>query len=157
MRDESREREKAAPGRRFLLSAFFSFIPHPSSLTLRLSRALRGEIDARTVALETLRRSRVALEQRRERARLDELNERPARLRAPFARMPGRELLEHFRNRTDPKFFPGFTTPSTRLASLQRELFRLETADLLAKAERIRDEHRWALLGFEEQGFGSHI
>jgi hypothetical protein len=71
--------------------------------------------------------------------------------------MTAGELLEHFRHRTDPKFFPGFTAPASQLASLQRELFPVETADLLEKARRIMDEHRWALLGFPEQVFGALI
>ena len=40
------------------------------SLVGKMKRALRGEVDARTRARETLRRSRVALQQRRERAML---------------------------------------------------------------------------------------
>jgi hypothetical protein len=114
-------------------------------------------VDARAVALEALRRSRTALRHRRERAMLFDLNERPARLRAQFAQMTASELLEYFRNRTAPKFFPGFGVPATQLTSLQRELFPLETAQLLEDARRITDEHRWALLGCEEQCFGEEI
>lgn len=134
-----------------------TFIPDPSALVLAVRRALRGEVDARTLALEAVRRSRVALHRRRERAMLDALNERRARLRAEYARMPARELLEHFRSRTHPKFLPGFAAPASSLASLQRELFPDDTARLLEKATRIAREHAWALLGYEERSFGEEI
>ena len=127
---------------------FFSFIPHPSSLIPKL----RGEVDARTLALEALRRSRVALGRRRERAMLDVFNERRARLCAEYAAAPASELLEHFRHRTSPKFLPGFAhqASSSTVANLQRELFPDETARLLERARRVVNEHRWALLGYEE-------
>ncbi|HEX8652326.1 MAG TPA: alginate lyase family protein [Pyrinomonadaceae bacterium] len=142
----------------------FSFIPHPSALIPsflpRLKRALRGEVDARAAALEAFRRGRMSLRRRRERARLDHLNERRARLRAEYARMTPRDLLEHFRHRTEPKFFPGFattTTASSRPTSLQRELFPAETGQLIEGATRIVNEHCWPLLGYGERCFGSHI
>lgn len=136
---------------------FSSLIPRPSSLIPKLRRALRGEVDARTLALEAVRRSRARLRRRRERAMLDELNERRARLRPEYARMPARELLEHFRSRTNPKFLPGFDAPALSLASLQRELFPDETARLVENAKRIVDEHAWALLGYEEKSFTEAI
>jgi hypothetical protein len=88
---------------------------------------------------------------------LDDLNERRARLRADYARMPARELLAHFSSRTDPKFLPGFAAPAASLASWQRELFPHHTGRLLEKATRIADEHAWALLGYEEQSFNEEI
>jgi hypothetical protein len=135
-------------------ASFFSFIPHPSSFIPKL----RGEVGARTLALEAARRSRVALRRRRERAMLDDLNERPARLRAEYARMPASELLTHFRSRTRPKFLPGFAAAQARsLASAQRDLFPAETERLIEKATRMVDEHAWALLGYEEKRFGEQI
>jgi hypothetical protein len=134
-------------------SLFSSLIPAPSSLILKL----RGGVSARALALEAARRSRASLRSRRERAMLSELNERPARLRAEYARMPARELLAHFRARTHPKFLPGFAAPSSSLASLQRELFPAETAGLLENATRIAQEHAWSLLGYEEKSFGEEI
>ncbi|MGB9178207.1 MAG: hypothetical protein WCB68_03090 [Pyrinomonadaceae bacterium] len=123
-----------------------SFIPHPSSLIPRLRRALRGRVDARAVALEAWRRSRTKLEQRRERAHLEQLAKQPARLRAEFARMPAAELLEHFRQRNTPKFFSGFNSIS-ETANTQRALFPSETARLIESATRIANKHTWPLLG----------
>ncbi|MEO6392912.1 MAG: heparinase II/III family protein, partial [Pyrinomonadaceae bacterium] len=78
------------------------------SFTNRLRRAFRGEVDARTVALEVVRRSRAAFHQRRERADLDQLNTRPARLHSKYANLYPDHLLAHFRDRTEPKFLRGF-------------------------------------------------
>src|SRR5205814_164132 len=100
------------------------------SVIRKIKRALRGEVDARTLALEAVRRSRAAREQRRERASLEKLAQAPARLRAEFARLSPSELLAHFRNRGEPKFLPGFDSIS-RTANLQRHLFPSETAQLI--------------------------
>lgn len=119
---------------------------------------LRGEVDARTAAQETVRRLRGAQELKYERAQLDELKHRPARLRPEFAGLSAAELLAHFRSRHllkgPPKFFPGMTASAKAAAELPRELFASETAQLLTKANRIADEHCWPLLGFGEKCFG---
>jgi Heparinase II/III-like protein/Heparinase II/III N-terminus len=130
-------------------TSFFSFIPDPSALILKFG--------ARALALEAARRSRARLRRRRERAMLDDLNERRARLSAEYARMPVSELLKHFRSRTDPKFLPGFAAPASSLASWQRDLFPVETTRLLETATRMTDEHAWALLGYEERSFNEEI
>src|SRR5262249_38928298 len=52
-----------------------------------------------------------------------------------------------------PKFFSGFTEPHT--ARWQREIFPEQTKQILANAERIREEHCWPLLGFGEKCFGA--
>jgi hypothetical protein len=135
-----------------------SFIPHPSSLIPKIRRALRGEVSARVVALEMLRRGQVTLRRRRERASLEHLDERPARLRAEYSRLSPSELLEHFRRRTSPKFPPGFDASNIEAtARLQRELFPAETKQLLERASRIAGEHRWSLLGYGEREFGEKI
>jgi uncharacterized heparinase superfamily protein len=135
-----------------------NFISHPSSLIFKLRRALRGEVDARTIALEAWRRGRAARERRSERASLNHLAESPARLRAEFARLSPTELLEHFRNRTTPQFLPGCDAlRSQATANLQRSLFPFETAQLLERAARITDEHCWTVLGFGEKHFGESI
>ena len=124
----------------------------------KMRRALRGEVDARTIAREALRRSRVALRQRRERAMLDKLPARPARLRAEFARLSATDLLTHFRERTAPKFLHGFDAAALeQTADLQRQLFPAETEQLIADAERIAFEHRWRVLGFGTKSFGEEI
>jgi hypothetical protein len=137
-------------------SSSSSFRLHPSAFISKLRRALRGELDARTLALEAWRRSRMARERRRERGLLDSLTESPARLSAKFARMTPTELLNHFRNRTSPKFLPGCDA-ITQTASLQRHLFPFETAQLLERASRIAGEHCWPVLGYGEKCFGTEI
>ena len=123
----------------------------------KIRRALRGDVEARALALEAWRRSRALRERRRERARLEDLAARPARLKAEFARLSPSEVLDHFRNRLNPKFLPGADALSSVSASLQRRLFPFETAQLLEKATRIRDEHCWPILGYGEKCFGDEI
>jgi hypothetical protein len=53
----------------------------------KTKRVLRGEVNARTAALETIRRLRVKNGRRKEQAQLAELNRQPARLREEFARL----------------------------------------------------------------------
>jgi hypothetical protein len=122
----------------------------------KMKRALRGEVDARTLALEAWRRSRAQRARRRERAMLQNLAQRPAHLRPEFEQMSSSELLDHFRNRRTPKFLPGSDALS-QTASLQRHLFPFETAQLLERAVHITDEHCWLLLGYGEKSFGSEI
>lgn len=124
------------------------------SIISKIKRMLRGEVDARTVVQEAIRRLRGAQELKYERAQLDVLKFQPARLRAEFASLSPAELLEHFRSRKTPEFFPGFAGVATATAKLQRELFPNETAELLTQAARIADEHCWPLLGFGEKCFG---
>lgn len=119
----------------------------------RVRKALRGDVDARMVAQEAARRARGTLEQRREQAQLDELSKQPARLREEFARVRAADLLAHFRSRVRPKFFPGFADAKST-ANLQRRLFPNETAQLIARANRMVDEHCWPVLGFGEKCFG---
>src|SRR5918912_416177 len=135
---------------------FLSFIPPPSSLIPKLRRALRGEVDARTVALEAWRRSRASRARRKERAMLQKLAQTPARLRPEFKQVSSSELLAHFRKRTAPTFFPGCDALN-QTADLQRHLFPFETAQLLEKASRIADGHCWAVLGYGEKYFGEEI
>ena len=123
------------------------------SIISKIKRMLRGEVDARTAAQETVRRLRGAQELKYERAQLDQLNRQPARLRAEFAGRSPAELLEHFRSRQTPEFFPGFTEAQVT-ARWQQELFPVETSELLIQATRIADEHCWPLLGFGEKCFG---
>jgi Heparinase II/III N-terminus/Heparinase II/III-like protein len=106
----------------------------------KIKRAIRGEVKLTTVALEALRRSRVSLQQRKERAALD--GDEPLALAPAFARMSADELLAHFRGARGAKFINGF--------------FERETADL-ASVDRIVDEHSWPLLGFGEKCFGKEI
>ena len=134
-----------------------NFIPQPSSFILKLRRVLRGEVNVSTVAKEGWRRSRVALQQRRERASLDQFDKRPARLHRDFAQRSTSALLHHFRTRTTPQFFPGFSGPANQIVDLQHSLFPLESAQLIESAARIVKGHRWPLLGYGERDFGDPI
>lgn len=69
----------------------------------KIKRALRGEVKLTTAAREALRRSRASLQQRKERARLDETE--PLALTLAFARMSAEELSEYFRGPREAKFF----------------------------------------------------
>ena len=69
----------------------------------KIKRALRGEVKLTTAAREALRRSRVSIQQRKERAKLDEIE--PLVLTQNFARMSADELSEYFRGPREAKFF----------------------------------------------------
>lgn len=130
---------------------------HPLTLVSKLRRVLRGDVKVNTVAREVLRRSRVALQQRHERASLNQLDKRRARLNRDFAKLSTSALLSHFRERSTPKFLPGFDAHSIEVAEMQRSVFPVETAQLIQSAQRIVDEHRWTLLGYDERDFGDPI
>ncbi|MEP6920919.1 MAG: alginate lyase family protein [bacterium] len=122
----------------------------------RIKRALRGEVAARTLALEAVRRRKISSQQSRERATLDQETSRNAGLRAEFAELDAAKLLNHFRSRREPQFFSGFSElASTK--DLQQRIFPEETRALLAAAERITNEHSWPVLGLGDQSFGSPI
>ena len=120
----------------------------------KIKRMLRGEVSVRTAALEALRRIRVALDRRRERASLTLIDRQPARLSEGFSRLAPPELLAHFRLRQSPEFFPGFAAGAQQTAALQQELFPDETTELITQAKRVANEHCWALLGLGEKCFG---
>lgn len=128
---------------------------HPSALIPRVRRALRGEVDARTLILEAVRRSRASRARRRERAQLDLLDKIPARLLPRFNSMSAAELQDYFRKRKQPAFLPGFMEDET--ATLQRSLFPAETEALIKDAASISQKHCWPLLGFGEKCFGEEI
>ena len=121
----------------------------------KIRQMLRGEVSVRTAALETLRRIRASLQQRRERADLAQLDRQPAKLSSEFLRLSAPELLAHFRSRSRPEFFPGFAAGAQESAALQQELFPDESTELINQAKRIANEHCWTLLGFGEKCFGA--
>ena len=116
-------------------------------------RMWRGEVNARSAALEIMRRISAALARRRERAQLPLFDQQPARLRDEFARIRASDLLAHFRSRLQPKFFPGFSA-AQETARLQQQLFPAETSQLLDQATRIAGKHCWTVLGLGEKCFG---
>ena len=124
------------------------------SIVRKIRCTLRGEVAPTAAARELLRRSRVRLDRRRERARLGKLQDRAARLRGAFAAMTGAELLAHFRTRSQPAFLKGF---SIDVGPLQPKLFPEATQQLLIQAERIVNDHSWPLLGIGETNFGEQI
>ena len=115
---------------------------------------LGGRISFAQATLEAFRRGRAAVRSRRERAMLGELAAQPARLRSEFQNST--DLLQHFRERTTPSFFPGFELPNVT-AELQRERFPAATEQLLESARTMVKEHRWPLLGFGDRDFGNEI
>jgi len=124
------------------------------NIITKVNRFLRGDVTARTAALEAMRRIGVAFSQRRERTQLTQLDRQLARLREEFARIRAGDLLAHFRSRTKPKFLPGFDA-SAATARLQQQIFPDESAQLIRQAQRIAGGHCWNLLGFGEKCFGT--
>jgi hypothetical protein len=120
----------------------------------KIKRMLRGEVSLRTAVLEAWRRTRAALERRRERAALAQFEGQPARLGPEFSLLPAVELLAHFRSRSTPEFFPGFAAGAQQTAVLQQDLFPDETNELINQAKRMVNDHCWTLLGFGEKCFG---
>lgn len=112
------------------------------ALLKKIKRAARGEVKLTTAALEALRRARVSVQQRQERANLAKDCDAPATLSAQYSRMSAADLLDHFRGARSAKFFPGFLKTSQNST---------------AEANRIVDEHCWPLLGFGEQCFDKEI
>ena len=125
------------------------------SVLTKLKRAARGEVKPTTAALETLRRARVSLSRRAEMRLLQQPPPLRTRMRSPFAEMTDEQLLSHFRNRTEPFFFPAFRNAATK--TIQRQQFPSETAELINAATKIAGEHQWQLLGFGERNFGKQI
>lgn len=118
----------------------------------KIRRALRGEVELSTAAREAWRRGFASLDQRRDRAKVENYRKKPAGV---WQRLPDPEWLRHFRGDRDVKFFRGFSDRAS--ADFYRTQFPKEAAELIASADRIVDEHRWPLLGFGEKSFGSEI
>jgi heparinase II/III-like protein len=125
------------------------------SVFRKLKRAARGEIKPTTAALETLRRTRVALSRSSDMRSLADIGSRPARLNESYSQLNGAELLTHFRQRSHPQFFAGFR--ERMVTSTFAARFGQATRDVIDRATRICDEHRWPLLGFGEIDFGREI
>jgi len=117
---------------------------------------LGGRISFTQASFEAFRRGRAKITSRRERAMLDELAAKPARLRPEFLSLSSSDLLKHFRSRVRPSFLPGFEMAEST-ASRQRDLSPDETERLIESARRIVEVHRWPLLGFGEKDFGVQI
>ena len=122
------------------------------SVIQKLKRAVRGDVDPRTVLLEARRRTQVAQQARRERANLNKLNGQMPQLR--LRDLSSEELLAHFRTRGEPRFFVGF---SATAAGSHQTHFPKETDLLLKNARQILDDHSWPLLGFGVKNFGDDI
>ena len=125
------------------------------SVFRKLKRAARGEIKPTTAALETLRRTRVALSRNSDMRSLADIRNRPARLHESYSQLNGAELLAHFRHRSHPRFFAGFRDRT--VANTVKHRFGQASRDLIDRATVICDEHRWPLLGFGEKDFGREI
>ncbi|MEP6637023.1 MAG: alginate lyase family protein [Acidobacteriota bacterium] len=126
------------------------------SILRRIKRALRGDVEPKTIALEAIRRSQVSIQHRRERATLAHPASGKARLSPEFAAMADADLFDHFRRRRQPQFLTGFSELSSS-ADLQQQLFPEETRELVRGARRITSEHCWPLLGLGDRCFGSPV
>lgn len=124
------------------------------SVIRKLKQAVRGEVKPKTAALEILRRSRVSLASWRELSALNQVGTRSARLHGRFAQMDAKQLLAHFRSRSEPRFLPGFIQAT---GTAQQKVFPRETEELISAANRITDKHCWSLLGYGEKCFGDEI
>ena len=116
------------------------------SIFRKLKRALRGEISPRTALWETVRRSNAAMREKRERGNLAEQGKKSASLTPGFAGLPAAALLEHFQQRNDPHFFPGFD-PSLAADASSNTLFGDDAVALFVSADQITNEHCWPLFG----------
>jgi hypothetical protein len=87
----------------------------------KIKRALRGEVKLTTAAREALRRSRVSLQQRKERASLDESE--PLALTQAFARMSVDELSEYFRGPREAKLFDELFAPAAAEIGFGEQFF----------------------------------
>jgi hypothetical protein len=110
------------------------------SVLKKIRRAVRGEVKLTTAVREGLRRTRVSLQQRKERTGI--YDNEPLMLTDTYARMSADELLAHFRGSREAKFFDDVITPD---------------ATEIAAADGIVDSHSWPLLGFGEKCFGQSI
>ncbi|MCM3904108.1 MAG: alginate lyase family protein, partial [Pyrinomonadaceae bacterium] len=129
------------------------------TIARRIKHAFRGQVSPRAALFEIGRSGCVALRSRYERLAqsFEAAGDGRLRLSNEFANMPGPELLEHFRSRLTPRFFPGFEVARERLSELQRGEFPAETSALLDRARGIVNDHRWPLLGYGELNFGIEI
>ncbi len=109
-------------------------------LVNKIKRALRGEVKLTTAAREAWRRSRVSLQQRKERTHLD--RDQPLSLLPAYAGMSADELLAHFKGNRGAKFFAEFMRGESPAETL---------------AECMVNDHCWPLLGFGEKCFGKEI
>ena len=89
----------------------------------KIKRAIRGDVKLTTLALEALRRSRVSLQQRKERA--GAFDNEPLALRRPYSRMSDDDLLAYFRGQREANLFDGFFSA---------------TDEIIASANRIVDD-----------------
>ena len=90
------------------------------SVLTKIKRAVRGDVKLTTVAREALRRSRVSLQERKERASLDEV--KPLAFRRPFDRMSADELLSYFRGPREAKFFDWPLAPHVAEQSFDKDI-----------------------------------
>ncbi len=127
------------------------------TLLSKVKRAIRGDIAAKAVVLEVLRRGHASIRQSRERANLKRRAKDAARLRPEFARMEAAGLLNHFQRRTEPVFLPGFAESPASFRILQQNHFPKETAELVGAAQRIVNDQCWPLLGLGDKIFGAQI
>jgi hypothetical protein len=129
------------------------------TLTRKIKHAFRGRVSPGAALFEIGRRGWVALRSRYERSvqSFEGAGVGRSRVAGEFANMPTLQLLEHFRDRSSPRFFPGFEVQREKQSELQHREFPADTKALLETARGIVSHHRWTLLGFGELNFGDPI
>ncbi len=138
------------------MASFFLGSPL-DKISTGLAAIIRGDIDPVQAAREVVWRGRQVLSHQRERTRIANRKESNLRdlLDDECKQLSAESLLDYFRQRESPAFFPGFQSPQAT-AILQRKLFPAETEALIQTANSVVD-HRWPLLGFGEIDFGESI
>ena len=87
------------------------------SIVRKLKRALRGEVEPKTIVREALRRARLKRQISKERASLDSINTEMPKLWLS-AKDPEAQL-KHFQTRVEPHFLPG-ANPTLLAAMLSK-------------------------------------
>ncbi len=124
-------------------------------ISQRVSRAFRGRRSTTSLLLEAGLRARAAFQKNRERNRIDRQPEvfSPSR---QFADFSSSALLEHFRERAEPKLFSGFEGAATDNAAIKQHYLDDDLGSLLSEAEAILS-HRWRLMGFGTISFNAEV
>lgn len=104
------------------------------SISSKFRTLFRGNVSARDLFREVIRRKNVARRRAFEKRSLETIAKQKTRLAAGFSSFSLDELSAHFSARSEPFFWPGDVSPETR--------------DLTALADRIVGDSVWELAGF---------
>lgn len=105
------------------------------SILNKIRTVFRGDIAFYYLPHELIRRRRAATRLIAEQASMDTINVEPARLRPEFASLDGAALLQHFRDRKEPNFWPNNSETDEEKMSH-------------SEADDIVENSAWELMGF---------